>query len=64
MTDDAKVALMMLGDTIDFYNDGGSAVSEAFYDGMEDDLLDAYNTAIESIQKRYEVLIRLMEDDE
>ena len=64
MGENTKIALMMLGDTIDFYNDGGSAVSEAFYDGIEDDLLDAYNTAIESIQKRYEVLIKLMEDDE
>ena len=64
MGENTKIALMMLGGTIDFYNDGGSAVSEAFYDGIEDDLLDAYNTAIESIQKRYEVLIKLMEDDE
>ena len=61
MTDDAKVALMMLGDTIDFYNDGGVDILEAYNEGEgEEDIEVAYNLALHSIKKRYDVVIKLL----
>lgn len=59
MQDDAKIALMMLGDTIDFYDDNGDAVDKAYDDGVEE-VVAEYNLAIKTIRRRYDVAMKLI----
>lgn len=56
--DKLAISLDMLGETIDFYDDGGYEVNQAFYNADEENLMDAYNEAMEAIKRRYNVVMK------
>ena len=62
MNDNAKIALEMLGETIDFYNDNGTNIEIALDENV-DGAIDVYNKALQSIQKRYDVAMKLIKGD-
>ena len=63
MNSNTKEALIMLGRTLEVYNDGGRAINKAYPYGYEE-VMTEYNLALKTIQRRYDELIKSMEDDE
>lgn len=62
MNNDVKIALGMLGETIDFYNDNGTNIEIALDENV-DGAIDVYDKALKSIQKRYDVVMKLIKGD-